>query len=206
MRAVSAHRKGWARWARSCGTTACAVKLQTPGRSRSPETRRQRSRPAPPADGSPFEKPPCDGQRLAAAVFPAVGPAYAKLTANRPSVFCMTGLAAFKWSARCRKCKLVRSLRIVPQKAMPIAPPRLRIMLNNPLAYFRRAGGRLPSPRFTAGATTNTCGNPRRICGRKSCAPPQSCVMKLKLLSESPNITNPNIISQRVSNLRANRM
>src|SRR5215470_14357246 len=58
----------------------------------------------------------------------------------------------------------------------------------------------------TAGATAKTCGNPRRICGSRSWSPPQSWVMKPKLHIEKPNRARPNIISHRVSNLRARRM
>src|SRR6516225_3083699 len=97
-------------------------------------------------------------------------------------------------------------VRIAPHTAMPTAPPRLRIMLNRPLAYLRRSGGRLPRPKVTAGATAKTCGNPRRICGSKSWSAPQSWVMKPKLHIEKPNRARPNIISHRVSNLRARRM
>ena len=61
-----------------------------------------------------------------------------------------------------------RVRRIAPHTAMPTAPPRLRIMLNRPLAYLRRSGARLPRPKVTAGATVKTCGNPRRICGSRS--------------------------------------
>src|SRR5271169_1318706 len=39
---------------------------------------------------------------------------------------------------------------------MPTAPPRLRIILNSPLAYLSRSGDRLPRTRVTAGATANT--------------------------------------------------
>ena len=56
-----------------------------------------------------------------------------------------------------RKWNLVRSFRIALHTAIPTAPPRLRIMLNSPLAYLSRSGDRLPSPRFAAGATTKTC-------------------------------------------------
>ena len=66
------------------------------------------------------------------------------------------------------KCRLVWSLMIAALTAMPTAPPRLRIMLNSPLAYFSRSGGRLPRPRLTLGATAKTCGKPRRTCGSSS--------------------------------------
>src|SRR5262249_62068302 len=45
------------------------------------------------------------------------------------------------------KWKFVLAFKIAPQTAIPTAPPRLRIMLNRPLAYFSRSGGSLPSPR-----------------------------------------------------------
>src|SRR5216683_8243348 len=95
------------------------------------------------------------------------------------------------------KWKLVLVLRIAPHTAMPTAPPRLRIMLNRPLAYLRRSGARLPRPRLTAGATAKTCGKPRKICGRRSWSPPQSWVMKLKLHMPRPNEARPNIISRK---------
>ncbi len=97
------------------------------------------------------------------------------------------------------KWKLVRLLRIAPQTAMPTAPPRLRIILNRPLAYLSRSGGRLPSPRLTLGATAKTCGTPRKICGQSNSAAPQSCVMKEKLHIDRPKEASPAIISQRVS-------
>ena len=43
-------------------------------------------------------------------------------------------------------------------------------------------------------------------CGSRSSAAPQSWVMKLKLHIARPKEARPNIISQRVSNLRASRM
>ena len=73
----------------------------------------------------------------------------------------MAPLAGVKFDAIAWKWKLVRSLRIAPQTAMPTAPPRLRIILNSPLAYLSRSGGRLPRPRLTLGATANTWGKPR---------------------------------------------
>ena len=70
-------------------------------------------------------------------------------------------------------------------------------MLNRPLAYLSRSGGRLPRPKVTAGATANTCGKPRRTCGTSSSPPPHSWVMKLKLHIDRPKRARPNIISQR---------
>ena len=112
----------------------------------------------------------------------------------------MAPLAGVRFDAIAWKWKLVRLLRTAPQTAMPTAPPRLRIILNKPLAYLSRSGGRLPRPRLTLGATANTCGKPRKICGRKSSAAPHSWVMKLKLHIERPNDASPIIMSQRVSN------
>ena len=68
----------------------------------------------------------------------------------------MAPLAGVKFDAIAWKWKFVRSLRIAPLTAMPTAPPRLRIILNNPLAYLSRSGGKLPSPRLTLGATAKT--------------------------------------------------
>ena len=79
-------------------------------------------------------------------------------------------------------------------------------MLNSPLAYLSRSGGRLPRPRLTLGATAKTWGKPRSTCGRRSSAAPQSWVMKLKLHIARPKDARPNIMSQRVSNLRASMM
>ena len=93
-----------------------------------------------------------------------------------------------------------------PHTAMPTAPPRLRIMLNRPLAYLSRSGGKLPSPSVTLGATANTCGNPRSTCGQNSWSDPQSCVMKLKDHIARPNDAMPNIMSQRASNRLARMM
>src|SRR3984893_14583963 len=93
--------------------------------------------------------------------------------------------AAVRCEAMYRKCRLVWLLRMAPHTAMPTAPPRLRIMLKRPLAYLSRSGGKLPRPRFTAGATANTCGKPRSTCGISSWSAPQSWVMKLNDDSET---------------------
>src|SRR5258705_2530329 len=85
----------------------------------------------------------------------------------------MAALAELRCSASRRKCKLVLSFKIVAHAAMPMAPPKLRIMLNSPLAYLSRFGGRLPKPRFTAGGTPPTLGeNPQNFWGKRSAAPP----------------------------------
>jgi len=44
---------------------------------------------------------------------------------------------------------------IVAHAAMPIAPPRLRIRLNNPEACLSRAGASPPRVRVTAGGTAS---------------------------------------------------
>ena len=79
-------------------------------------------------------------------------------------------------------------------------------MLKSPLAYLNLSGERLPRPNVTAGATANTCGKPRSTCGIRSSPPLQSLVMWLKAHIDTPNKARPNIINQRVSNLRARRM
>ena len=79
-------------------------------------------------------------------------------------------------------------------------------MLDGLLAYLNRSGGRLPRPRFTLGATANTCGNLRSNCGISSSAPLQPEVMKLNCHIASPKQAIPNIISQRVSKRRASTM
>src|SRR5271165_5634844 len=75
----------------------------------------------------------------------------------------MAPLAGVRFDAIAWKWKLVRLLRTAPQTAMPTAPPRLRIILNSPLAYLSRSGGRLPRPRLTLGATANTWGKPQDL-------------------------------------------
>src|SRR3954453_8809519 len=86
----------------------------------------------------------------------------------------IAALAGVRVEAMSRKSRFVWSFSTAPDTAMPTAPPRLRIMLNRPLAYFGRSGGRLPRPSVTAGATAKTCGNPRRLCGNRNSSPPQS--------------------------------
>ena len=67
----------------------------------------------------------------------------------------------FRCSARRRKCRLVRSFRIVPHTAMPIAPPRLRIRLNRPDASFSRSGASPPKRQRSPSAPRRTAARSR---------------------------------------------
>src|ERR1700730_11919362 len=70
--------------------------------------------------------------------------------------------ADVRCSAIRRKWRLVRSLRMVPQAAIPIAPPKLRISENRPLADFRRSGGSPPRVKVTVDADENGEARPRK--------------------------------------------
>ena len=53
-------------------------------------------------------------------------------------------------------------------QAMPMAPPRLRIVLKRALAIFRRSGGTEPNAILVAGTMHKRMEKPRRNCGQKS--------------------------------------
>ena len=101
---------------------------------------------------------------------------------------------------------MVRSFRIVPQPAMPIAPPRLRIRLNRPEANFSRSGGITPRVSVTVGATANCWEKPRNACGINSSRQPQSWVIGVKFHMLKVKQARPNSISQRKSILRARKV
>src|SRR5262249_59835041 len=85
----------------------------------------------------------------------------------------MAPLAGVRLDAIATKWKLVWALMMAPHSAMPTAPPRLRIMLKSPLAYLSRSGGRLASPRLTAGGNAKKCGRaPKSFGGKRWTAPP----------------------------------
>ena len=69
----------------------------------------------------------------------------------------------------CRKasaCPLVRPKRIVSISAMPTAPPRLRIMLNRPLASGTCLCGNVSSASRVGGSRQNIAAKPRSTCGQ----------------------------------------
>src|SRR5260370_16462331 len=55
----------------------------------------------------------------------------------------MAALVELRCSASRRKCKLVRSFRMVAHAAMPTAPPRLRIMLKIPISQSTKINHRM---------------------------------------------------------------
>src|ERR1700731_4751622 len=79
--------------------------------------------------------------------------------------------ADVRCSAIRRKWRLVRSLRMVPQAAIPIAPPKLRISENRPLADFRRSGGSPPRVNVTVDADENGEARPRNASGNSISLP-----------------------------------
>ncbi|MNP27415.1 hypothetical protein D3C76_1203250 [compost metagenome] len=94
---------------------------------------------------------------------------------------------------------MVRSLRMVAHAAMPMAPPRLRIRLNNPEACLSRAGARPPRVKVTAGGTASCWAIPRRACGSINSLAPQSWVIGLKSHIDKANRPRPDIMIQRRS-------
>src|ERR1700733_14353694 len=111
----------------------------------------------------------------------------ALIAARRCSQSNKAALVELRCSGSRRKCRFARSLRMVPQAAMPMAPPRLRIRLNRPEASFSRSGGRPPRVSVTTGATANIWEKPRNACGSSNSRQPQSCVIgaKFHMLSKA---------------------
>ena len=70
----------------------------------------------------------------------------------------------------------MRSLNQVLMAASPMAPPRLRIRLNRPDAFFTRSGGSVPSAVLVTGMMANISPTPRKICGHNSSQKSQSDV------------------------------
>ena len=60
--------------------------------------------------------------------------------------------------------------------ASPTAPPRLRVRLNSPEAFFSRSGGSVPSATLVIGTIASIMPKPRKICGTNSCQKSQSDV------------------------------
>ena len=58
------------------------------------------------------------------------------------------------------------SVRTYRSAAMPMAPPRLRIRLNKPLASGISAAGQTSSASRVAGSRQNITANPRSTCGQ----------------------------------------
>ncbi len=61
--------------------------------------------------------------------------------------------------------------------ARPTAPPRLRVRLKRPEAFFSWSGGSVPSDRLLIGTMHSISEQPRRICGTSSSLKSQSVVM-----------------------------
>ena len=79
----------------------------------------------------------------------------------------------------------VRSVRMVSMAAMPMAPPRLRIRLNSPLASATSCGGQPSSARRVAGRRQNITARPRSTCGQNSAS--KSLVRVVKPLAIRPS-------------------
>src|SRR6516225_529504 len=95
-------------------------------------------------------------------------------------------LADVRCSAIRRKCRLVRSLRIVPQTAMPMAPPKLRINENRPLADFRRSGGNPPRVNVTVDGDANGEAIPRNASGTSISSQPHWFIRDVNSHMEVP--------------------
>ena len=80
-----------------------------------------------------------------------------------------------------RRClaDLIAEAITVLQAAMPMAPPRLRIRLDRPLADLSDCGGIAPSAILVAGTMQNMVAKPRNACGQNSCSRPHSESRKL---------------------------
>ena len=103
------------------------------------------------------------------------------------------------------QCSQSRSLSRVATVASPTAPPRLRISVNRPLAFFTCSGGMVPSARLVMGMKAQIMPIPRSTCGSTNWAWPQSAVMWP--LSQEPVAasTTPVAITRRGSVRRAMR-
>ena len=62
-------------------------------------------------------------------------------------------------------CRSVRSFSTWLMTASPTAPPRLRVRLNRPEAFFTRSGASVPSAMVLVGTIASIMPMPRRICG-----------------------------------------
>jgi hypothetical protein len=87
-------------------------------------------------------------------------------------------------------------------EAMPIAPPRLRIVLKRALAIFRRSGGTEPSAILVAGTMHKRMEKPRRNCGQKSSRPVHSEVIGVIRQREKAKRNSPTEMSRRGSIFR----
>ena len=94
----------------------------------------------------------------------------------RDSVSTAVPLVAFTASCRRARCRSMRLLSTVLMAARPMAPPRLRIRLNRPEAFFMRSGASVPSAVLVTGTIDNIRPTPRKICGHRISQKSQSCV------------------------------
>src|SRR5262249_40690580 len=98
----------------------------------------------------------------------------------------------------------MRSLSPVLIAARPMAPPRLRIRLNRPEAFFTRSGARVPSAVLVTGTIAKISPSPRKICGHSSSQKSQSRVSHVICQVPMANSTKPPISMKRGSNLWLN--
>src|SRR6516164_9684359 len=89
------------------------------------------------------------------------------------------GFADVQCSAMRRKWRLVRSLRIVAQAAMPRAPPRLRISENRPLADFSRSDGSPPRVNVTVEGEEKGEATPRKASGSSISSQPHWFIIEV---------------------------
>ena len=71
-------------------------------------------------------------------------------------------------------CRSQRSFSSVLMTASPTAPPKFRIRLKRPEAFFSRSGGSVPSASIETGIIATISPTPRTACGMKSSAKAQS--------------------------------
>ena len=93
----------------------------------------------------------------------------------------------------------MRLSRTVLRPARPTAPPRLRVRLNSPDAFFSRSGASVPSEMLVIGTIANIMPKPRSTCGRNSCQNSQSLVSQVICQLLSATTAKPNASISRAS-------
>src|SRR5215207_10083773 len=88
-------------------------------------------------------------------------------------------------------------------RAMPIAPPRLRMRLKSPLASGTRSGARWPSANRVGGRMQNMIAPPRTTCGQNMPAKSVSRVSKTLMAQPAANAAKPNAVRTRKSTRRS---
>ena len=104
--------------------------------------------------------------------------------------------------SRCRSIRLSSTVLI---SASPTAPPRLRVRLKRPDAFFIFCGGIVPSARLLIGTMHSINEKPRNIWGTSSSQKSQSDVMFEASHVPTEKPTNPTAIIRRGSSTVDNR-